>query len=72
MRWWTLTRSEARELVQSHVEHQGLPFTEPVKVTRRLFGGWDVMTNARHRGGNVFAHVTRRGRVQGGNSVTPR
>jgi hypothetical protein len=72
MRWWILSRAEARDLVRDHVAGQGLPFTEPVHVTRRPLGGWWVTTNAGSRGGNVVAYVTRRGRVTGGNSLTPR
>jgi hypothetical protein len=72
MRWWLLSREEARELARAHVEARRLPWTEPVKVMRRPLGGWEVMTNSDHRGGNVFVWVSRRGRISGGEGVTQR
>ena len=72
MRWWRLSRDEALELARSHVEARGLPFTEPVSVTRGLLGGWHVLTNSGHRGGNVVLQITRDGRVRGGDHVAPR
>lgn len=72
MRWWPLTRPEVERLVREHVEAHGLPWTEPVRISRGLLGGWSVVTNAGKRGGNIFMRVTRRGRVKGGTAVTPR
>jgi hypothetical protein len=72
MRWWTMTRDEVRRLAREHVERQGLPWQEPVKVSRRPLGGWLVVTAADRVGGNVFMEVTRGGRVKGGTGVTPR
>ena len=72
MRWWLLTREEARQLAREHVERHGLPWTDPVNVTRRPLGGWDVMTKSNYQGGNIFISVTRHGRIKGGNNVTPR
>ena len=72
MRWWPLTREQARERARQHVEQQGLPWDEPVRVHRRPLGGWAVVTNADDRGGNIFMDVTRSGRVKGGGRVTPR
>lgn len=72
MRWWLLTRDEARELAREHVERQGLPWTEPVSVSRGPLGGWSVVTHHGYRGGNIFMSITRRGKVKGGTGVTPR
>jgi hypothetical protein len=72
MRWWLLSRDEATHIARQHVEAQGLPWAEPVRVSRGPLGGWSVVTNANHRGGNIFMEVTRRGRVNGGTAVTSR
>ena len=72
MPWWVLTRDAARELARRHVEQQGLPWTEPVRVYRRPLGGWSVVTHSGYRGGNIFIEITRRGSVKGGTAVTPR
>ena len=72
MRWWLLSRDEARDRAREHVERAGLPWTEPVRVMRRSLGGWGVMTNSQSRGGNVFLSIARGGRVRGGERLTPR
>lgn len=72
MRWWVLSREAATERVRRHVEGAGLPWTEPVSVSRRPLGGWQVMTNAEKVGGNVFVSISRRGRITGGDAVTRR
>jgi hypothetical protein len=79
VRWWLLSREEAglsREealrVAREHVEAQGLPWTEPVKVWRGPPGCWRVVTNADNCGGNIFMEVTVRGQVKGGTGVTPR
>ncbi len=72
MRWWRLSREEATRLAHEHVERQGLPWTEPVSVSRTPIGGWTVMTNAGMRGGNVYLEISRRGRIRGGTRVALR
>lgn len=72
MRWWPLTREQPRERAREHVEQRGLPWTKPVRVTRRSVGGWRVVTNSDYRGGNIFMEVGRHGRVKGGERVPPR
>jgi hypothetical protein len=72
MAWWPLTREEALELARRHVEGQGLTFSEPVRVSRRPFGGWSIWTNADRMGGNVRLTISRHGRIRGGDRVTPR
>jgi len=72
MRWWSLTREEARALARRHVDEQGLPWTEPVSVVRAPLGGWNVTTSSNTRGGNIFMWITRAGKVKGGTQVTPR
>lgn len=72
MRWWSLTRNEARERARAHIKDAGLPWTEPIRVSRRPLGGWEVMTHADHLGGNVLLSISRDGRISGGNNVTPR
>jgi hypothetical protein len=72
MRWWPLTHEQATRIAREHVEAQGLPWIEPVRVSRSPLGGWSVMTNANQRGGNIFMQVTRGGRVKDGTGLTPR
>jgi hypothetical protein len=72
VRWWLLTREEARDLARQHVERQGLPWTEPVSVSRALLGGWNVVTQSGNRGGNIFIEITRHGKLKGGTAVTSR
>lgn len=72
MRWWLLTRDQARDVARQHVEQHGLPWNEPVCVSRALRGGWYVTTSSNTRGGNVFVKVTRDGKIKGGTSVAPR
>jgi hypothetical protein len=72
VQWWLLSREEARDVAREQVERQGLPWTEPVSVSRALLGGWGVVTNSGHRGGNIFIEITRRGEIKGGTRVTPR
>jgi hypothetical protein len=72
MRWWVLSRDEVSARAREHVERQGLTWTEPVSITRRPLGGWQVMTAANQRGGNIFIYISRKGRIKGGTAVTPR
>ena len=64
MPWWRLTPEEAIAIAREHAEGRGLPWVGPVKAIRKLHGGWDVKTNAPHRGGNVWVHLDRYGEVR--------
>lgn len=69
VRWWLLSRKRARAIARQHVENQGLPWTEPVAVSRRLLGGWNVVTHSDYRGGNIFLRTTRRARADRSDSA---
>jgi hypothetical protein len=52
-------------MARRECERNSWPWKEPVRVSRRLLGGYEVMTNASAIGGNVFVRISRRGEVTG-------
>lgn len=58
-----LTREQASEIAHAECERNSWPWQEPVRVSRRLLGGYEVMTNASAIGGNVFVRINRAGEV---------
>ena len=60
-----LTREQATEIARAECERNAWPWQEPVRVSRRLLGGYEVMTNTSAIGGNVFIRISRSGKVSG-------
>ena len=52
-------RSNVIQVASSHLAKMGVKAIGPVKVRRRLFGGYVVMTNADRIGGNWELIISR-------------
>jgi hypothetical protein len=55
-----ISKADAKELARAECGRRGLPFAEPVLVSRRGLRRYSVWTDGRMRGGNVSLSVDRR------------